>query len=399
MNSAFHSSSMRTLYIGVTVSTFLVFTTGACLSFLASVLTSVGFDPARTGLFVSGGAIPVMLCGLLAGKLLQIMRARVVLILGILMVATGYASLAWTSRLGQSAMPALSLAVMIGGIGLFMPAAFTLVRGTLISERLMQFVGIYGAMQLLPSLFGPTVAQLIFESQGLRAYFIITSMPAFLAALLLVAMPDPPASAGGAGDPASGSYLSLLSQSRALLPCWGGFVSAAVFGAVNIFVVSLLAAAGTPIHMFFVPFVVAYLVARFLLLDFVRRLRNPLAAGIGIGAMALGVATLWVSGAGGASAAAAALLFGLGFSITYPVLMVWIASLFAPAASARPVGLFNAIYTFGMYGSPLAAGLLLSAWGVTAFYAGVVGLGLLTAAGLVFYRAPVARLKPAREAG
>lgn len=397
MSSAFHSTSSRTLYAGVTVATFLVFTTGACLSFLATALASVGFDPARTGVFVSGGAIPVMVCGLLAGRLLTVMRARMVLILGILLFAAGYASLAWTSGMGQTNAPAASLAIMLGGMGLFMPAAFVLVRGTLIPVRLMQFVGIYGAMQLLPSLFGPTVAQHIFVSQGLFSYFLITSAPAFLAAAVLLAMPDPQAPVTGASAVSGASYLSLLSQFQVLLPCWGGFVSAAVFGAVNIFVVSLLAQAGTPIHMFFVPFVIAYLVARFLLLDYVRRLRTPLAAGLGIGFMALGVATLWVSGAGSASAVAAALQFGLGFSITYPVLMVWIASLFAPAVSARPVGLFNAIYTFGMYGSPLAGGLLLSTWGPTAFYICVVGLGLLTAAVLMLYRAPDPGLIPERK--
>ncbi|MCW8237265.1 hypothetical protein D8B34_27435, partial [Verminephrobacter eiseniae] len=37
---------------------------------------------------------------------------------------------------------------MIGGMGRHMPGAFLLVRSCIVPERLMQFIGIYGAMQL-----------------------------------------------------------------------------------------------------------------------------------------------------------------------------------------------------------------------------------------------------------
>ncbi|KAB7535791.1 hypothetical protein ET532_027825, partial [Verminephrobacter sp. Larva24] len=38
--------------------------------------------------------------------------------------------------------------LMIGGMGRHMPGAFLLVRSCIVPERLMQFIGIYGAMQL-----------------------------------------------------------------------------------------------------------------------------------------------------------------------------------------------------------------------------------------------------------
>jgi MFS family permease len=398
MITTFPSPTARRAYLSVVVTTLLVFTTGACLSYLATVLATVGIDHARTGLLVACGAIPVMLCSLVAGQMLTRLRPRIVLLIGVLMIALGYGSLAWTSTAGHIGLPTASLSLMIGGMGLFMPSAFVLVRASLVPTRLMHFVGIYGAMQLLPSLFGPTFAQVLFQSQGIGRYFLWSALPAALAVVVLMLCPDPPqpASALGAKREASGDgYLKLAGQFRVALPCWGGLVSGAVFGAMNIFVVTLLTGARTPIHHFFVPFVIAYLVTRFLLLAYIRRLPTPLAAGLGIGLMASGVATLWATGTSSGSAIASALQFGVGFSITYPVLSVWIASLFTPEASARPVALFNAIYTFGMYGSPLAAGLLLQASGPAAFYAGVVGLGLVTAPALALHRLPQPPLQTA----
>jgi MFS family permease len=395
--SPFIDRQARTRYLAVTAATFLTFTTGACLSYLSKVLATVGFDPAETGLLVAAGSIPVVVCSLLAGRLLLSLRPRSVVALGIAMLTLGYASLGWTSAAGGVGPAFASLAVMIGGVGLFMPAAFLMVRSCLVPERLMQFVGIYGAMQLMPSIFGPMWAQRVFEQHGLRDYFLITALPAVAGLCVLfigrdglaapVATPAGSTAGSTASSAAGGeSYGRLLAQPKVALPCLGGIVSGGVFGAVNIFVVLLLSAAQTPIHHFFVPFVLAYLVTRFFLLGWFNRLDKATVVGCGVGLMALGVSVLWAWGAGPTNALAAALLFGVGFSITYPVSVVWISELFPPESRAKPVALFNSLYTFGMYASPLAAGALLRVGGANAFYVSVVGTGLLAAAVLVLFR-------------
>lgn len=403
MHKAFHSPVSQTRYLAVTSATFLLFTTGACLSYLSKVLATVGFDAARTGLLVASGAIPVVLCSLLAGKLMARLSARAVVALGILMVALGYGSLAWTGQSNVAAAPYLSLAVMIGGMGLYMPGAFLLARSCIVPARMMQFIGIYGAMQLLPSVFGPMWAQQVFLAYGFQNYFLITALPALagLAVLFLgreepVPPPAPapanaaPAPAGATPAPAASgagaSYAQLALQARVALPCLGGLVSGGLFGAVNIFVALLLLAHGTPIHFFFVPFVVAYLLTRFFLLALFERRNRALVVGIGVGLMGAGVAALWLWGVAPGISVLAAVLFGFGFSINYPVASVWISELFPPPERAKPVALFNSLYTFGMYASPLATGLLLSAGGATAFYASVVGVGAAAAAALIFFR-------------
>lgn len=391
MLSAFRSSASRTRYAAVTAATFLLFTTGACLSYLSKVLATVGFDPGQTGLMVASGSIPVVLCSLLAGKLLVKFSARTVVALGIAMVAGGYASLAWTARSGSLAGPCLSLALMIGGMGLYMPGAFLLVRSCIVPERLMQFVGIYGAMQLLPSVFGPMWAQQMFLAHGLQNYFLITALPAVAGLLVLFAGREEPAAPQAGSVPAAGtgageSYAQLLLRGKVALPCLGGFVAGSVFGAVNIFVALLLLASGTPIHFFFVPFVSAYLLTRFVLLAMLERRNRAVTVGSGIGLMAAGVAVLWLGGVSPPVAAFAAVLFGCGFSMNYPVASVWISEMFPAAERAKPVALFNSLYTFGMYASPLATGLLLDAGGPKAFYAFVVAVGLASTATLVLFR-------------
>jgi MFS family permease len=394
MHSAFRSPGAKTRYLAVTVATFLLFTTGACLSYLSKVLATVGFDPGQTGLMVASGSIPVVLCSLLAGRLLERLSARAVVAMGMAMVAAGYASLGWTARTGLVAGPSLSLAVMIGGMGLYMPAAFLLVRSCVVPERLMQFVGIYGAMQLLPSVFGPMWAQAVFQSHGLGAYFLITALPAVAGLGLLLAAggepaaaPQAAASAQATAQAAAGEgYARLLLHGKVALPCMGGLVAGGVFGAVNIFVALLLLAHGTPIHFFFVPFVLAYLLTRFLLLALLERRNRALSVGCGIGLMAAGVALLWMAGARPTATVLAAVLFGCGFSMNYPVASVWISELFPAAQRARPVALFNSLYTFGMYASPLATGLLLESGGPQAFYAFIVAIGLSATVAMVLYR-------------
>ncbi len=390
MTDAFRSPGARTRYLAVSAATLLLFTTGACLSYLSEVLATVGFDPARTGLLVASGAIPVVLCSLLAGKLMARLSARAVVAIGIGMVAFGYGSLAWTGQSQMAAAPYLSLAVMIGGMGLYMPAAFLLVRSCIELARMMQFVGIYGAMQLLPSIFGPMWAQQVFLAYGFRNYFLITAVPAAAALLMLFVGRQGPAPVAPAPSGASGggaSYTQLLLRPKVALPCLGGLTAGSLFGAVNIFVALLLLSEGTPIHFFFVPFVSAYLITRFLVLKLFERSNRSVVVGTGIAMMAAGVAILWGLGAGPLASVAAAVLFGCGFSINYPVASVWISELFPPEGRAKPVALFNAIYTFGMYASPLLTGILLAAGGAAAFYACVVGAGAVAAAMLLSFRA------------
>jgi MFS family permease len=51
-------------------------------------------------------------------------------------------------------------------------------------------------------------------------------------------------------------------------------------------------------------------------------------------------------------------LLGLGYSMTFPLLSVWISDQFAPDERGRPVALFGAAFHVGIYTVPFAMGVM-----------------------------------------
>jgi len=97
------------------------------------------------------------------------------------------------------------------------------------------------------------------------------------------------------------------------------------------------------------------------------------AMGIGLAAVATSLASVFVAQA----------FLGLGFGISYPVLMGWSIQRVEERQRTTAMGLFQSVYSIGMFAGPWVSGLLAHAMGiqpmlgVTAFVCLTLGL-LLT---------------------
>jgi predicted MFS family arabinose efflux permease len=76
-------------------------------------------------------------------------------------------------------------------------------------------------------------------------------------------------------------------------------------------------------------------------------------------------------------------VYGLGHTVAYPQLSVWVAQYFAAAERGKPVSLFNGFFNAGIYLTPLIAGAAIGAIGLRGVMLGLVGAGLAVVAYLV----------------
>lgn len=377
-STAFLSPSARRRYWSLTAATFLIFVTGSCIAYLSRVFAAVGFNEAQIGVILSSGAIPIVAFTLLAGRILGRFGPHGVACSGIAMTLLGYASLQLTVENGSFLFTLVAVAVMIGGVGLFMPAGFLLVRALVHPRKLVQYVGIYSAMLQVPALFGPLLAEITFSRYGLHGFFYLTALPCLIGlVLMLVLRPGEHSRPAGGNTTTEDRYFALLCNPNLAQPYLGGIAAGALFGVTQAFVALLLAGPGIGVHYFFTPFAAAYLITRFFLLRIVEGFDKAVLISAGILMMAFGLAIMWVAGGSSTTVIAAALIFGTGYSVTYPVAIVWASEMFPAERRPKPVALFNAIFTFGVYGSPVVAGAMLKYAGTTVFYAVIVAAGLL----------------------
>ena len=61
--------------------------------------------------------------------------------------------------------------------------------------------------------------------------------------------------------------------------------------------------------------------------------------------------------------AAAGVLFGLGYSVAYPVLSVWVAEQFEPRQRTTPIALFNTMFSAGIL-TPWFGNMSSVSWGI-----------------------------------
>jgi predicted MFS family arabinose efflux permease len=121
----------------------------------------------------------------------------------------------------------------------------------------------------------------------------------------------------------------------------------------------------------------------------VQHLPRPVLFGAALVFLALAFALLAFA-RGPISVLAAGMLIGLGHSIAYPTLGVWVEQQFAPAQQGMPLALFNALFTLGIYLLPLIGGYVIAAFGLGSMVLALAFACALVAAALLLraHRAP-----------
>jgi hypothetical protein len=140
-------------------------------------------------------------------------------------------------------------------------------------------------MFLIPTFFGPALGEWSLR-QSEPLFFGLAAAPMLFAVATTWSMPR---AREPAPPPETASYFLLIQDNR----LWGAnaadAVSGAGYGFAAGFLPLLLVERGIPVAGFFIPFAVTLLFVRFFGLRRLQRLAAPLLAGIGVGAVIIGL--------------------------------------------------------------------------------------------------------------
>lgn len=357
----------------LSVATFLCFTTVSQTALLAVVMQNHGMSLARIGtvLGVYGAAVIVfMLAGApLASRIGNLHTLR----LGIVLLLLGHLSYQWSISNFPAAI--VSRCVQGAGYGFFMPAAMTFAKSKLTKERFVYFFGIYASMVPLPNAIGPPLAAAYLNLFGEHLFFIVGALPALVAAGLVVWLREERQAAGG---PAPLPLLRTALLPALRQPLLAILVVGAIYGLIPSYMAALLTEKSVPIGFFFTSFTIVLFGARFVLIGWLEAWSRQRLLALGLGAMAVAyVVIAWTAGA--VPIMLAGVAFGLGYSVAYPVLSVWVAEQFDPAQRTTPIALFNTVFSLGILLTPWLGSLAIAQFGYQGLLLALSSGGLLAA--------------------
>jgi MFS family permease len=361
----------------LSLATFLCFTTVQQTGLLAVVMQNHGMPLPQIGIVlgVYGAAVVFfMLAGApLAARIGNLQALR----LGLALLVAGHMSYQWT--IGDFPAAILSRCVQGAGYGFFFPAAMTFAKNKLTKDRFVYLFGIYSSMVSLPNGIGPPVAEAYLHHFGEHLFFIVGALPGLIAVGVTLWLREEGRMAGG------DAALPLLQT--AILPTLRQplvaiLVVGAIYGLIPSYMAALLGHKSIPIGFFFTSFTVVFFGSRFVLIGWIEALPHRRLVAAGTMAMAAAyVVIAWATGA--MPVTLAGVLFGLGYSVAYPVLSVWVAEQFAPAQRTTPVVLFNTVFSFGILLTPWLGSWVIARLDYQGLLLALATAGLVLAAGML----------------
>ncbi|MBI1244942.1 MAG: MFS transporter [Alphaproteobacteria bacterium] len=378
--SAFCQPSGRRRYVVACVLTFLMFLGNAGSALLAPILQAYGLTQAQVGAILSLYGISAIFGTLVSGAVAQRIGALATVRVAAWIFLAAYLSFHSTA---SSPIAAAASRLLQGlGYGLFLPSAMVYAKAQLSTRRAVYFFGIFSSMIPMPNIVGPSISSALLDRFGADEFFPLTAIPIVLAALgFLFARAD----AARPGMPNSG-YLAVLGMRSVRVAFVAILVTGLLFGIVPSYMAELMLSRGLPVGLFFSTFTVVLFGARFTLLSFFERATRQRVVAFAIGLMSLAYAMLCASPTAFA-AVGGGLAFGLGYSLAYPRLSIWVSDRFGAEDRDKPIGLFNAFFTFGTYLNPLLIGTFRTAIGVEGVMAGLAGIGFICATAILWTRA------------
>jgi MFS family permease len=367
------------------LATFLCFSTVSQTALLAVVMQNRGLTLAQIGTVLAAygaAVIPFMLAGApLAERTGNLRTLR----LGMALLVAGQVTYCWT--IGDFEAAILSRCMQGAGYGLFLPAAMTFAKSKLGNERFVYLFGIYASMVPLPNAIGPPLAEAYWHAFGEHLFFVVGALPGIVAVGLTFWLREEPA-ATAERAPLPLLHTALLPALRQ--PLLAILVVGAIYGLIPSYMAALLTAKSTPIGFFFTSFTIVLFGSRFLLISWLEAWPRRRLLALGSAAMALAYIVIAYA-AGALPVLLAGVLFGLGYSVAYPALSVWVAEQFDPARRTTPIALFNTAFSLGILLTPWLGALVIARLG----YEGL--LLVLALAGLALATSLLLAAKPARS--
>jgi MFS family permease len=358
------------------IATFLCFTSMSQTALLALVMKRHAMPLAEIGIVLSayGGAVVVFM--LAAAPIAARLGNLATLRLGMLLLIAGHLSY----QLTIADFPAAVASRLLQGVGygLFMPTAMTFAKGKLTPERFVYLFGIYASMVPLPNAIGPPLAEAYLSMFGERLFFIVGAVPAIVAGALTLGLSEDRRPAGERGLPLL--QTALLPALRR--PLMAILVVGAMYGLIPSYMAALLAERSVPIAFFFTSFTAVLFAARFLLLGYFETWPRGRVVALGLAAMATAYAII-AEALDPGPIAIAGVLYGLGYSMAYPVLSVWVAEQFEPQQRTTPIAVFNTMFSLGILVTPWFGTYVIAVLGYRGLLYVLAGAGALVASSLL----------------
>ncbi|WP_315763792.1 MULTISPECIES: MFS transporter [unclassified Bradyrhizobium] len=360
----FVSTSARRDFWWLCVATFFTFLTTSTASYLSVIFTSFGMDAASTGAILTSPVAVVTASSLVAARLISRFSSVSVIATGQLIILLSYLSFQIT--ISDARLAALSYTMFILGFGLYFPAALIHAKGKLRGPRTAYYFGIFSCMFILPNVIGPSVTEWYFSNFGIQLLFPLLCVPLiFGMTLILVRRRRPSGAPRAVGTQVdAGPYLALLTR-QTLLPAYvATFVVGFVWGFIPSFMALFLKQNAVPTALFFPAYTCTLLVSRFTILRWLSTLAPASVVSFGLACMGFALALLLLISRFPTATVAAATIFGFGYSMTFPVLSVWISDQFREDERTKPVTLFGAVFNFSTFLLPLCVGQLIEVAGM-----------------------------------
>jgi MFS family permease len=368
-------------YLLMASATFLVFLSHATISFLAVILKDLGVGEADIGIILSSPLVPMLAGMFLSGYLMERFGSLRVVRAGFFMILLAHLSLQFT--VNDFTGVYLSRAFHGFGYGIFQPAGMTYVMRKLRPERMVHPFGIYASMVLLPHVVGPWLMENLYVSIGLRGLFLVTAVPSFLGNLVVRFPRTGVVPEAGQDDMGYGRVLRIAGLRPLFLAI---LIVGLVYGIVPTMMALYLKLCGIPMVYYFTPFTMALFAGRFVVIRLLEQI--PRRSLVTVGFLLMGTSHLCLIFFRTPSAAVlAGIVLGIGYSLEYPSLSVWISGRFAPDERGKPVALLNMVFHAGIFITPLIGGWVMEQFSLGTYLGGLIVLALVAAASMMGVKA------------
>jgi predicted MFS family arabinose efflux permease len=372
--AGFTDARARREYFQLALAAFLISFMYSHAALLAVVFAREGFDLHAIGLLLSLYAFPVIVFTFLSGAAAARVGVLNTCRLAVALMIVGFFSLRYTAA---DFWPALASRLVQGaGQGLLLSGFVTYAQSRLNERRFVYLIGLFSSSFALAQAFGPPFGALILNAYGAKAMFLEGAIPGCAAlALTFVLRPMPrPRETRGV------NFAGALSHSR--IPALAAvFVNGAMFGFTAAYLAALLEAKALPIGAFFFASTTTLFATRFLAMGALQELdRRVLVAG-GLASQGAGFILLGLAGQSWLIVVSG-MLFGMGYSVLYPVLAGWMSEGVEPTERAGPQALLNTAFNIGIFLMPYPQALLIGAVGYGATAMILAALALVAAAAM-----------------
>ena len=384
----------RSEYLRLAVGCFLVSFMNAHSTLLSVVFAQNGHSLHDIGLLLSLNAGIIIFFALMSGEIAARIGVLATLRVAIVLLIVGFGSFQFTR---DSFVGALGSRIVQGmGQGIFLSAAITYVQSRLSTKRFLFLLGVFSATMPLAQAVAPPFGEWIITHYGDHFLFLLVSAPALVGLALTFGL-------RGLERPPEHKGLDLLASWRKdyVRPLASVIVNGTMFGFCTAYLAVALRDRNIPLAAFFTASTVTMFTSRFLALRQIERVERPLLVAAGLTLMGIGfvavalpampwIQALWVASArsiwpvifGGFS-------FGVGYSLTYPVLSAWMSDGVERSRRAGPQAWLNGGFNFGLFAMPLPEAWLIAGHGFDIAMLWLAGLSGLMALVLLVRRKPL----------